>query len=41
MAQERDRVAARRAGTGYEVQPVTFAFGVDAADPLVTLGPGK
>src|SRR6202167_2541968 len=26
MAQERDRVAARRAGTRYEVQPVTFAF---------------
>jgi 7,8-dihydro-6-hydroxymethylpterin dimethyltransferase len=26
MAQERDRVAARRAGIRYEVQPVTFSF---------------
>src|ERR1700738_1272847 len=41
MAQERDRAAARRAGTRYKVQPVTFAFGVDAAHPLVTLDPGK
>jgi 7,8-dihydro-6-hydroxymethylpterin dimethyltransferase len=41
MSQERDRAAARRAGTRYEVQPVTFAFGADAADPLVTLDPGK
>jgi hypothetical protein len=41
MAQEHDRVAARRAGTRYEVQPVNFSFGAGAADPLVKLGGGK
>ena len=41
MAQERDRVAARRAGIRYEVRPVTFSFGSNAVntstDPLVKL----
>ena len=37
MAQERDRVAARRAGVRYEIQPVTFSFNDATADPLVKL----
>jgi uncharacterized radical SAM superfamily Fe-S cluster-containing enzyme len=41
MAQERGRAAARRTGTRYEVQPVSFSFGVSGADPLVKLGPRK
>ena len=40
-AQERDRVAARRTGTRYEVQPVHFAFDQNPADPLVALSPRK
>ncbi|MBI3697719.1 MAG: radical SAM protein [Acidobacteria bacterium] len=37
VAQERGRQAARRAGTKYEVQPVTFSFGESGAlpEPLV------
>jgi hypothetical protein len=35
MAQERDRVEARRAGTNYRVRPVTFSF--NAASPLVNV----
>ena len=47
-AQERDRVAARRAGTRYQVQPVTFSFSTNGTAtngaPLVNLnsdGKGK
>ena len=39
MAQERDRVAARRAGEKYKVRPVTFSFNEkESAQPLVNLG---
>ena len=41
VAQEHDRVAARRAGTRYEVQPITFRSTGNAADPLIALGPRK
>ncbi len=37
VALERERQAARRAGTKYEVRPVMFSFGNDP-EPLVTLG---
>ncbi len=43
MAQERDRVAARRAGTPYKVQPVTFSFAPASAPRwnLSSSGTGK
>ncbi len=37
VAWERDRVAARRAGTKYEVRPVTFSFANGNGAPLVKL----
>jgi 7,8-dihydro-6-hydroxymethylpterin dimethyltransferase len=40
-SQERDRVAARRSGTRYKVQPIQFSFGEDAAESLVTLNSRK
>jgi uncharacterized radical SAM superfamily Fe-S cluster-containing enzyme len=33
VQQEKQRLAARRAGTKYEVQPVTFSFGKDNTAP--------
>ena len=41
VRQERDRQAARRAGTPYEVQPIHFSFSESSASELVVLQAGE